>query len=76
MFFVFGWSTDELNMPLYGHYCSCKHVWPGVVIFLCFWHLRWAWTKNTCIQVINIEVQAKCLKVMGDLMYDMDVPDG
>ena len=62
--------------PYTNYYCGCRHVWHGVAIFLCLWQVKRAWTKNACIKVKNIEVRAKCLKIMGNLMYDTDVPDG
>ncbi len=44
-------------------------------IFLCLWHVRRAWLKQTCIKIKNASTCASALKVLGNVMYNTNCPN-
>lgn len=58
--------------PLY----TGSETWPGTAVFLCLWHVRRAWQKNSCYKIPNLARRATILKELGMLMYDRSSPPG
>jgi hypothetical protein len=53
-----------------------RKVWPNTKIFLCLWHVRSAWQKQSCIKIKDAVVWAEVLKNMGHIIHDITQLDG
>ena len=53
-----------------------QSVWPGVKVFLCLWHVRRAWLKQTVAKIKDPAIRAGVLKGLGQIMYDTNCPEG
>ena len=53
-----------------------QSVWPGVKVFLCLWHVRRAWLKQTIAKIKDHAIRAGVLKGLGRIMYDTKCPEG
>lgn len=51
-----------------------SETWPRTAVFLCLWHVRRAWQKNSCYKIPNLARRAAILKKLGMLMYDRSSP--
>jgi hypothetical protein len=52
-----------------------EHVWLGTKIFLCLWHVKRAWLKQTCIKIKDASTCVSALKVLGNIMYNTNCPN-
>jgi hypothetical protein len=50
-------------------------VWPGTKLFLCLWHVKRTWLKQTCIKIKDVSIHAITLKVLGNIMYNTNCPN-
>jgi len=50
-------------------------VWLGTKIFLCLWHVKRAWLKQARIKMKDASTHASALKVLGNIMYNIDCPN-
>ncbi len=50
-------------------------MWPGTKIFLCLWHVKRAWLKQTCIKIKDASTHASAFKVLENIMYNTDCPN-
>ncbi|CAM6087283.1 unnamed protein product [Calypogeia fissa] len=58
--FIVDCVADEQN--------ALNHVWPGIPIALCIWHVRRAWTKNVLKKVRDPIARASMNRELGDIM--------
>ncbi len=58
------------------HFLSYKTIWPNIAIFLCLWHMKKTWQKQTCIKIKNRTLHSNVLKELRNIMYDKDGPSG
>jgi hypothetical protein len=78
-FFYYNWSF--LNVPLCSFYVIgvwlhvIRQVWLGTKIFICLWHVKRAWLKQTCIKIKDVSTCASALKVLGNIMYNANCPN-
>jgi hypothetical protein len=56
------------------HFFSCRTIWPYIAIFLCLWHVKRAWQKQTCIKIKYPTLHNNVLQELGNIMYDKDAP--
>jgi hypothetical protein len=56
--------------------CLIAKIWPNTKIFLCLWHVKRAWQKQTYIKIKDVVVQVEVLKNMGCIMHDTTQLDG
>jgi hypothetical protein len=56
------------------HFLSYRTIWPDIAIFLCLWHVKRAWKKQTCIKIKDPTLHSNVLQELGNIMYDKDGP--
>ncbi len=52
-----------------------RQVWLGTKIFLCLWHVKRTWLKQAHIKMKDASTHASALKVLGNIMYNIDCPN-
>ncbi len=50
-------------------------MWPRTKVFLCLWHVRQTWLKQTCIKIKDGPNHATTLKSLGEIMYNIECLD-
>ncbi|KAG0618725.1 hypothetical protein M758_4G088100 [Ceratodon purpureus] len=66
--FIVDCAQGEIN--------AINDVWPETKIFLCLWHVRRAWQKNSCYKIADHGRRATIMKELGLMMYDRNSRPG
>ncbi len=56
------------------HFLSWRTIWLNIAIFLCLWHLKKTWQKQTCITIKYPTLHNNVLQELRNIVYDKDGP--